>query len=703
MNRYRSWILTALGIATLLGSAVGSADDNPLFTEWKTPFGVPPFESIRTEHYLPAIQEGIARHEKEVQAIASNPEPPTFANTIEALERSGAFLNRADMLFDVMNASMTDDAMQAVANEKSPLVTAHVDDILLNEQLFARIRAVWESREKPALQPEQARLLERTWKDFVRGGAALDAEKKQRLRKVNEELALLELQFGNNILAETNSFALVLDKREDLNGLPPMVIEAAAEAATARGHAGKWAFTLHRPSIGPFLDYSSRRDLREKMFRAYIERGNNDDARDNKAIASRIAALRVERANLLGFPTHAAFALDDAMAKTPERVTEFLQRLWTPALDVAKREAAEYQAMIRAGGNDFALQPWDWSYYATQVRKTKYALDDEELRPYFKLENVIDGAFGVATQLWGIRFVERQDVPKYHPDVRVFEVTEKDGAHLGIFYVDYFPRESKRGGAWMTNLREQSIVDGKRVAPVIANNGNFTKPTAGQPSLLSLEEVSTLFHEFGHALHGLLSDCTYERLAGTNVATDFVELPSQIMENWATDPGVLPTYAKHFQTGAPIPGDLIERIGKAQLFNQGFATVEYLAASILDMDYHTLAEPQGPRIPAFESQSMAAIQLIPEIVPRYRSTYFNHIFSGSGYAAGYYSYIWAELLDADAFEAFKEKGIFDPKTAQAFRENILERGGTAEPMDLYTKFRGAEPKVEPLLRRRGLL
>jgi peptidyl-dipeptidase Dcp len=692
----------AIAAGTLATSVMAGTADNPFFDEWKTPFGVPPFAAIHTEHYVPAIRAGIERHNQEIDAIVANPDAPTFANTVEALERSGAFLTRVNNVFDVLNESMTDDAMQAVAAEKAPLLSSHRDDILMNEKLFARIRAVWEARATTPQAPEPARLLERTWKNFVRGGAALDPEKKVQLRKVNEELALLTLKFGNNVLAETNGFTMVLDDQADLAGLPPMVLAAAADAAKERDLPGKWVFTTHKPSLIPFLEYSSRRDLREKMFRAYTERGNHDTEFDNKAIASRIAALRVTRANLLGFPSYAAYALDDAMAKTPERVLGLLNRLWTPAQEVAKREAAQYQALVQQQGQSFQLEPWDWFYYARQIRKKKYALDDEELRPYFKLENVIDGAFGVATKLYGIRFVERQDLPKYHPDVRAFEVTEKDGRTLGVLYVDYFPRASKRGGAWMNNLREESIADGKRIVPVITNNGNFTKPAAGKPSLLSLEEVQTLFHEFGHALHGLLTNCTYEHLAGTNVATDFVELPSQIMENWATDPAVLPTYAKHYATGKPIPKDLVTRIKNAEQFNQGFATVEYLAASLLDLDYHTLTAPHGPSVPAFETQSMAAIQLIPEIVPRYRTTYFNHIFSGDQYAAGYYSYIWAEVLDADAFEAFKERGLFDPQTALAFRKNILERGGTAEPMELYKLFRGAEPHVEPLLRRGGL-
>jgi peptidyl-dipeptidase Dcp len=690
-------------IAFALVAATASAGENPLLGEFATPFGVPPFDQIRTEHYLPAFRAGIEANRKEIEAIVANPEPATFANTVEALERSGKTLGQVRSVFYVLSESMTSDAMQEVANAAAPMMARYRDDVLLDDRLFQRIRTVWEQREKLGLPPEQAKLLEKTFKSFVRGGAGLPAEKKDRLRKVNEELSLLFVRFGDNVLAENNSFQLVLGTPEELAGIPAGVLAAAAEAAKEKGLAGKWLFTLDKPSLVPFLQYSSRRDLREKMFRGYVTRGDHDDEHDNKAIASRISALRADRAKLLGFESNAAFALDEAMAKTPDKVYEFLRKLWPPAVARAKAEAAEYQEMIRKEGGDFRLEPWDWFYYANKVLKERYALDDELLRPYFKLENVIDGAFGVATKLYGIKFIPRTDVPKYHEDVRVYEVTEADGRPVGVLYVDYFPRPTKRGGAWMNSFRDQSIVNGKRIVPIISNNGNFTKPTADTPSLLTLDEVSTLFHEFGHALHGLLSNSTYEKIGGTSVATDFVELPSQIMENWATHPDVLKLYAKHYKTGKPIPQELIDRIRKAELFDQGFRTVEYLAASFLDMDWNTLREAKGPSVPAFEKGSMERIGIIPEIVSRYRTTYFAHIFSSDEYAAGYYSYVWAEVLDADAFEAFKEKGIFDRKTAESFRKNILERGGTEDPMVLYRRFRGAEPKVEPLLRRRGLM
>jgi peptidyl-dipeptidase Dcp len=451
----------------------------------------------------------------------------------------------------------------------------------------------------------------------------------------------------------------------------------------------------------PFLQYSEKRDLREKILRAYIQVGDNDNESDNKKIASRVAALRVERANLLGYDTHADFVLEENMAKSPHKVYELLDQLWTPALKVAQKEAAEMQEMIDAEGHDFKLQPWDWWYYAEKVKKAKYDLDDEQLRPYFQLENVRQGVFALATKLYGITFTKREDIPRYHPDVEAFEVKEADGNHIGILYTDYFPRASKRGGAWMNSLRKQSKRNGAMVTPVIYNVGNFTKPTGDTPSLISFDEANTLFHEFGHALHGLLSKCTYEELSGTDVPRDFVELPSQIMENWASQPEMLKMYAKHYQTGEPIPDELIRKIRNSRKFNQGFITVEYLAAAYLDMDWHTLTEPEEKESDSFEAACLNKIGLMPEIVVRYRSPYFRHIFSG-GYSSGYYSYIWAEVLDADAFQAFKENGLFDRETAQAFRDNILATGGTEDPMVLYTRFRGAEPKIEPLLERRGL-
>ena len=685
----------------LIWSCGSQTGQNPFFTEWDTPFGTPPFEKIKEGHFMPAFEEGMRQGRMEIDAVVDNPESPTFENTMEALERSGELLTKVNNVFFNLSSAHTNDSLQSIAKTIAPLLSKYRDDILLNDRLFQRIKILYDQKDDLNLTEEQNMLLEKRYKDFVRGGANLSEEKKARFREINEELSLLSVQFGENVLKEDNAFELVIDNEDDLAGLPEAVITGAAEAAVDRGHEGKWVFTLHRPSMTPFLQYSEKRELREQIFKAYISRGNNDDALDNKEILTRIAALRVERAKLLGYKTHAHFILEENMAKEPKNVYDLLYQLWKPALKRAKQEAREFQAMIDKEGGNFDLEPWDWWYYAEKVKKAKYDLDEEMLRPYFKVDNVIQGAFTVANKLFGITFEERTDIPKYHDDVNVFEVKDADGSHIGILYTDYFYRASKRGGAWMNNYREQYKVGDKDIRPIISNVGNFSKPTADKPSLLSFDDVATLFHEFGHALHGLLSECSYERISGTSVSRDFVELPSQIMENWAKEPDVMKMYAKHYQTGEPIHDELIDKIKKSGHFNQGFATVEYLAASFLDMDWHTLTEPKEQDPLKFEKISMKKIGLIPEIVVRYRSPYFRHVFSG-GYSAGYYSYIWAEVLDADAFEAFKETSLFDSETADAFRKNILEKGGTVDPMVLYKRFRGAEPKIEPLLKRRGL-
>ncbi|MBC8876987.1 MAG: M3 family metallopeptidase [Planctomycetes bacterium] len=694
-------ILGVIVLAVLLTGSKRSS--NPFFGEWDTPFEVPPFDEIKLEQYKPAFDEGMKRHKEEIEAIIGNDSAPTFENTIEAVDRSGALLARVSRVFFAMRSSMTNDDIEAIAKDVAPRLSKHSDEIRLNDALFRRVRAVYEQRAKLDLTPEQGKLLAESHKSFVRGGAKLPPDKKDRLKELNAELSVLSLKFGENVLKENNRFELVIEDKADLAGLPSAVIAGAVEAATERGHEGKWVFTLHKPSMIPFLQYSERRGLREKIYKGYINRGDNDDELDNKETLARMATLRIERAGLLGYETHAHYVLEENMAKKPENVYKLLDELWQPALKRAKAEAADMQKMIDEEGGGFKLESWDWWYYAERVKKAKYDLDEEMLRPYFKLENVLAGAFEVASRLFGLQFEERTDVPKYHEDVKVFEVKEADGTHVGILYVDYFPRASKRGGAWMGEFREQSIVNGEDIRPVIYNVGNFSKPMADKPSLLSFDEVNTLFHEFGHAMHGLLSNCTYESLAGTNVARDFVELPSQIMENWASEPEVLKMYARHYETGEPMPDGLIEKIVKARHFNQGFATVEYLAASFLDMDWHTLAEAKSKAdVLEFEDKSLGKIGLIPEIISRYRSTYFRHIFAG-GYSSGYYSYIWAQVLDADAFQAFKETGdLFDRKTAKAFRDNILSRGDTEDPMTLYKRFRGKEPSIEPLLERRGL-
>jgi peptidyl-dipeptidase Dcp len=686
---------------TMLFTACSVQEQNPFFSEYQTPFGTPPFEKIKESHYLPAFTEGISQHQQEISSIVNNQESPTFQNTVEALENSGQLLTRVRAVFFNMISANTNDRMQELAKEVSPILSQHADDILLNENLFQRIKVVYDEKDRLDLTSEQQRLLEETYKRFARNGANLDEKEKAELREINKELSLLTLKFGDNVLKETNKFELVIDNEADLAGLPDNVISAAAETAKERGKEGAWVFTIQKPSMIPFLQYSQKRDLREKIFKAYINQGNHNDELDNKATLTRIAALRLQRANLLGYKTHADFVLEENMAKVPENVYNRLNQIWKPALKVAQKEEKALQNLVYADGQNFKLEPWDWWYYAEKLKKQKYDLDDEVLRPYFKLENVREGAFMVANKLWGLTFEERTDIPTYNPDVKTFEVKDADGTHIGILYTDYFPRASKRGGAWMSDYRGQKIIDGKMVTPIVCNVFNFTKPTGNTPSLLTLEEAKTLFHEFGHGLHGLLSNCNYESISGTNVAQDFVELPSQIMENWARDPEVLKMYARHYETNQPIPDELIQKIRNASKFNQGFETVELLAASFLDMDWHTITDTANLDPIAFENKSLSKIGLIPEIVVRYRSPYFRHIFAG-GYSAGYYSYIWAEVLDADAFQAFKETSIFDQSTARAFRENILAAGNTDDPMVLYKKFRGREPVIDALLARRGL-
>ena len=676
--------------------------DNPLLAEYTTPFGVPPFDKIEEAHYAPAFLGSMQQHRAEIQTITNNPEPASFANTVEALDRSGALLARIARVFFGLLSANTNDEMAKIAQALSPKLSKHQDDILLSDKLFARVKAVHQQKAGLKLDAEQQTLLEELYQDFVRGGADLDAKGKARLREINKELSLTNLAFKQNVLKENNAFELFLTSEADLAGLPERVRAAAAKAAEEKGKKGQWLFTLHKPSLIPFIQFSDKRQLREKMLRGYISRGGHGDARDNQANLAKIVRLRMEKAKLLGHETYADFQLAVRMAKSPARVRELLDRLWKAALPVAKGEARELLALLVKDHPGEQLQPWDWWYYAEKLRKAKYDLDDSELRPYFKLDNVLSGVFAVAQKLYGLTFHEREDLPVYHKDVRTFEVKEKDGSHLGLFYVDYFPRSGKRGGAWCGGYRTQIKEDGKRIAPVVVNVGNFSMPAAGEPALLSFEEVETLFHEFGHALHALLANTTYPGSRGS-IRVDFVELPSQILENWASEPEVLRMYAKHHQTGEVIPEALVQKIIKSRHFNQGFETVEYLAACYLDLAWHDLTElPEDLDVPTLEKAALAKIGLIPEIVARYRSPYFEHIFSGDWYAAGYYSYIWSQVLDADAFAAFKETSLFDPKTAAAFR-HLLERGGAEDPMVLYKRFRGAEPKIGPLLQRKGLL
>jgi peptidyl-dipeptidase Dcp len=674
---------------------------NPFFQAYDTPYNVPPFDKIKNEHFKPAILEGIKKHEEEINAIANASATPTFENTILAMENAGELLSNVNVVFSNFNSANTNKEIQNIAKETAPNLSAHRDNIYLNEKLFARVKALWDKKETLGLNLEQAKILDNSYKDFVRSGANLSDSDKGILRKINGELSLTSLKYGQNILAETNKYELVIESQKDLAGLPQGLIDAAAADAKAKGKERKWVFTLSNSSVMPFLQYSSNRELRKQIWNAYQTRGNHDDELDNKKNAVELANLRGQKARLLGYKSHSNYVLEESMAKTPENVNKLLNDLWKPALEIAKTEASDIQKMMAKDGIKGAVQPYDWRYYTEKIRKERFDLDEEELKPYFSLENVRKGVFQVTGKLYGIQFKELNDVPKYHPDASVWEVTEANGTLVGVIYMDFFPRDSKRGGAWMTSYRTQKMVDGKRLAPVISIVCNFTKPSGDTPALLTFDEVSTFFHEFGHALHGLLSNVTYRSLAGTSVPRDFVELPSQIMENWAAEPEVLKMYAKHYKTGEVIPEALVNKLKKAGTFDQGFATTEYLAASLLDLAYHSQTKDITTDANTFEKAAMTKIGLIESIIPRYRSTYFSHIFSG-GYSSGYYSYIWSGVLDTDAFEVFKTTTLFNPEKAKSFRENVLEKGGTEDPMVLYKRFRGAEPSIEPLLRKRGL-
>ncbi|MDZ7724793.1 MAG: M3 family metallopeptidase [candidate division KSB1 bacterium] len=688
------WLLSLVVLFT------AHAKENPLLQEFDTPFQVPPFNRIQVEHFVPAFEQAIKDHNQEIEAIVENTQPPTFENTIAALDYSGEKLNQIELVFYNLRSADSNPQIQEIAKEISPKLSAHYDSILLNADLFKRVKTVYNKKDKFDLNREQETVLEKIYKDFVRGGADLSETDKDTLRDINQQMSLATIQFGDNVLAETNDFQLILEE-SDLDGLPEWLRSSAAEAAKDAGHSGKYVFTLHKPSWIPFLQYSERRDLREKLYKAVMMRGDNGNENDNKGIIRNIVNLRVQKAHLLGYDSHAHYVLDRNMAGQPERVYSLLNKLWGAALPVAKQEAADMQAMIDEQGDDFKLASWDWWYYAEKVRQQKYALSEEELKPYFKLTAMRDGAFDLANRLFGLEIRPLTSLPVYHDDVETFEVLDRDGTRLGILYMDFYTRASKRGGAWCTSFREQMKVDGERILPVVSIVTNFPKPSGDTPSLLSYDNVETLFHEFGHGLHNLLSQCTYPRVSGTSVPRDFVELPSQIMENWPAEPSVIRKYAWHYKTGEPMPDELIAKLDKSKHFNQGFATVEYLAASFLDMDYHTLEKQQELDVNGFEDQSMKSLGLIDEIIPRYRSTYFMHIFSG-GYSSGYYSYIWAEVLDADAYQAFKENGLFDPETAESFRKYILETGGSDDAMVLYKRFRGHEPTIKPLLERRGL-
>lgn len=696
-------VLSVIGLA-LFATACNTSKEpkkdisNPFFSEYNTPFQVPPFSEIKLEHFMPAIEAGIVEQLAEIKAITDNKEEPSFENTILAFDQSGELLRKAG-IFSTLKSANTNDEMQALAREITPKMSAHRDNIMLNKELFTRVKAIYEKRNELNFDADQLRVVEKYYQDFERNGANLTDEQQAELRKLNEELSMLSLNFGENMLAETNkNFKMVVDNEADLKGLPADVITAASELAKKDSMEGKWVFTLQKPSMLPFLQYAENRELREKLYKGYISRGNNNNANDNKEIIGKIITLRDKRAKLLGFDNFADYVVDINMAKTPENINDFLMKLWTPALERAKVERTDMQSMIAKEGGKFKLESWDWWYYAEKVRKAKYDLDEAQLKPYFKLENVVDGMIYVASKLYGVQFIKRDDIPVYHEEVIAYEVQEADGKHIGVFYMDYHPRPGKNNGAWCTNYRGQSYDNGQRITPVVSIVCNFTRPTGDVPALLSFEEVTTLFHEAGHAFHTLFADGLYRRTS-RDVARDFVELPSQIMEHWASEPEVLRVYAKHYETGEVIPEALITKLTKSAQFNQGFETVEYLAAALLDMDIHT--QPFNGDVEASEKASMDKIGLIDEIIPRYRSTYFSHIFSG-GYSAGYYVYIWAAVLDADAFDAFKQSGdIFNPEYAAKFR-TLLTKCGTDEGMAIYKNFRGQEPSIEPLLKNRGL-
>jgi peptidyl-dipeptidase Dcp len=703
------FILT-ISLLFMLSCKQKTTSENPFFSTYDTPFGVPPFELIKNEHYLPAFNEGIRQQENEIKEIVINAEEATFENTILALDKSGELLSKVTNVFFRLNDANTNDTIQELVHEISPKLTQHSDNIILNKKLFERVKSVYDNRNnagkdgRSGYDAAQLRAIEKYYELFKRNGANLSEKDQIELRKLNKELSNLTIQFEQNLLAETNkNFKLIIDNEKDLAGLPEAVIAGASETATADSLEGKWEFTLQKPSMIPFLQYAENRELREKIYRGYFMRGNNNDEFDTKKIITQIAELRSDRAKLFGYETHADYVIEENMAKNPGNVYEFIDRLWAPALEIAKKEVEEMQAIIDAEGGNFKLASWDWWYYAEKLRKQKYDLDEEEIKPYFKLENVRDGMFWVANNLYGINFKKLNNIPIYNPDVEAYEVTEEDGSPVGILYLDYHPRDNKRVGAWCTSFRDAQYKNGVLVHPVISIVCNFTKPTENIPSLLTFDEVTTLFHEFGHSLHFLFVDGKYNLTAG-NVPRDYVELPSQIMENFASEPQVLKHFGKHYLTGETIPDELVEKIQKSSLFNQGFITVEYLAASLLDLDFHTLKQDENiDDVLAFEKSAMDKIGLIDEIIPRYRSTYFSHIFSGDYYSAGYYVYIWAAVLDADAFDAFKQSGdIFNKELAAKFRKFCLAKSGDMEGMDAYREFRGQEPSVEPLLKRRGL-
>jgi len=675
------------------------AEMNPFLTDYDTPYQIPPFEKIEFSHYEPAFEEGMKQHLSEIEAIASNKEYPTFENTIAELERSGKTLDKVANVFFNLLGSNTSDEMDALAMKISPVLSSHSDSILLNKVLFSRIKSLHSQKNLLKLSTEQKRLLNETFKSFTRSGANLLDSEMKRLVDINSSLSSLSVKFDQNVLKETNGFSLIIDNEDELDGLPDEEIRQAALLAESEGHTGKWVFKPTRVSMYPFLTYSTQRELREELYNSYIQRGDNDNEFDNKSLIVEMLELRKEKAKLMGFESHADYVLDDTMAKKTSRVDDLLQQIWKPGIARAKLEAEEMQNLIKQEGGNFELAAWDWWHYAEKIRQSKYDFTEEEVKPYFSEDKVLQGAFDVASKLFEISFVERDDLPKYRDNIRSFEVFNKDNETIGIFYTDYTLRPNKGGGAWMNTFRSQSKFDGKQI-PIVVNVCNFPPENEDGVSLLSFEQVETLFHEFGHGLHGLLSDANYPSLSGTSVTRDYVEFPSQMMENWAREPEIIKTFALHYQTQQPIPDSLLNKISEAGTFNEGFETSEYVAAAYLDMAYHTSKEDIKD-IDKFEDNALSELGLIPQIESRYRSTYFGHIFAG-GYSSGYYSYLWTEVLEADAFEPFREKGLFDKETALKLKEYVYASGNTEDLMTQYIKYRGSEPEIEPLLKKRGL-
>lgn len=676
-------------------------ENNPLLQEWNTPHQTPPFDKIKNEHYLPAFDEGIRQARKGIDQITDNPDTPTFANTVEALENNGELLSKIRDVFFNLQSAESNAEMREIALQVQPKLTELRNDISLNEKLFERVKTVYDTRENINLNTEQKMLLEKTYKNFSRNGANLKDGERDEYRKVTEELGMLTLKFGQNVLAETNDYTLNITDKNDLAGLPENVIAEAAETAKSQNAEG-WMFTLHAPSYVPFLKYAENRDLREQMWKAYNRRGANGNAYDNCEIIKQIANLRMKTANLLGYATFADYVLEERMAQNVENVTKLLNQLFDAAKPAADKDVSEVANYAKSKGFTEKLMPWDWSFYSEKLKTEKYSVNDELLRPYFKLENVINGIFKLADTLYGLKFIENKDIPVFHPDVRIYEVNDENGKFMAILYLDFFPREGKRNGAWMTSYRDQKIIDGKEIRPIISVTCNFTKPSAAKPSLLTFGEVETFLHEFGHALHGILAQGSYQSLTGTSVMRDFVELPSQIMENFCVEKKFLDLFAVHYETGELIPQQFIDKIIAARNYNEGYATLRQLSFGMLDMAFHSITAEIIDNIEDIEKHSIEKTQLLPTIDKCVIAASFSHIFSG-GYAAGYYSYKWSEVLDADAFSLFKKNGIFNKETATSFRTNILEKGSSEHPTTLYKRFRKQEPSIDALLIRCGFL